>query len=92
MSRVVDFYFCANSFAAANDIGKFIRASLISVIDTEQHISRIIKAAKENDQILHSIEFPAILKKYIAQNPTSADLIDEKLTSLDLYVQGVSKS
>jgi hypothetical protein len=87
IDRIIKAYKHASNFAEANVLGKQLRSYASDSYTKQKHITAIIKAASENEQIVGSNEFPILLRTFAAQKGVGKDFIEKTILENHLSIE-----
>lgn len=88
-NRVLTFYSQSESFAQANDIGKFIRGKVSDLLSPRSHLDAVLRVVKMNDQVRYSNELVHVLRAFAAEREVGLELVKERVLSFDLEIDGL---
>lgn len=87
--RLLYLYSKSSDFAEANDVGRFVRSSIPSLLDAKPFLAKVIKLAVDNFQIESSNELIGVLRAFANEKPIGIDHVRESVAKAGLKVGGL---
>ncbi|WP_282349031.1 hypothetical protein [Pseudomonas sp. PS01301] len=87
--EILKFYERSESFAVANEMGKYIRGQLGDVLGLKGFLDSIIQIAAKNDQVKFSSELVNLLRAFASDKSIGLDYVGSEVSNHKLTVDGL---